>query len=237
MVSGGCQTQVKLLLDTHTFLWWNDASPRLSKKALVLLADPANTLLLSVVSAWELVLKTQTGKLRLSESAQRVCPDAHGALCDGSVTGDACPSYWQPSQLPLHHRDPFDRLLIAQATIEGVPILTADPAFRRYAIKVLWYPQGEGAGRPGRTGGGEGGGGGGAGPTAARPNPKNKGPPTPTRPGGGGRTKSAVSTRLPGVRPQGVQSGWFTPVSGQPANHLPSPCCTLKVSVEVGLLE
>lgn len=128
---------MKILLDTHTFLWWNEASPRLSKKALVLLSDPANTLLLSVVSAWELVLKTQTGKMRLSESPSVYVPTrmAHYAMEPLPVTlahALACES------LPLHHRDPFDRLLIAQATIEGVPIVTADPEFRRYSIKVLW---------------------------------------------------------------------------------------------------
>lgn len=128
---------MKILLDTHTFLWWNEASPRLSKKALVLLADPANTLLLSVVSAWELVLKTQRGKLRLSESpsvyvATRMAHYAMESLPVTLAHALACES------LPLHHRDPFDRLLIAQATIEGVPIVTADPEFRRYAIKVVW---------------------------------------------------------------------------------------------------
>ena len=128
---------MRVLLDTHTFLWWNEASPRLSKKALVLLSDPANTLLLSVVSAWELVLKTQRGKLRLSESPSVYVPTrmAHYAMESLPVTlahALACES------LPLHHRDPFDRLLIAQATIEGVPIVTADPEFRRYKIKVAW---------------------------------------------------------------------------------------------------
>ncbi|HTM14404.1 MAG TPA: type II toxin-antitoxin system VapC family toxin [Bryobacteraceae bacterium] len=128
---------MKLLLDTHTFLWWNEASPRLSKKALVLLSDPANTLLLSVVSAWELVLKTQTGKLRLPESLNVYVPTrmAHYAMHALPVSlAHALAS----ESLPLHHRDPFDRLLIAQATIEGVPIVTADPEFRRYAIKVVW---------------------------------------------------------------------------------------------------
>jgi len=128
---------VKLLLDTHTFLWWNEASPRLSKKALVLLSDPANTLLLSVVSAWELVLKTQTGKLRLPESLNVYVPTrmVHYAMHALPVSlAHALAS----ESLPLHHRDPFDRLLIAQATIEGVPIVTADPEFRRYAIKVVW---------------------------------------------------------------------------------------------------
>ncbi len=128
---------MKLLLDTRTFLWWNEASPRLSKKALLLLSDPANTLLLSVVGAWELVLKTQTGKLRLPESLNVYVPTrmAHYAMHALPVSlAHALAS----ESLPLHHRDPFDRLLIAQATIEGVPIVTANPEFRRYTIKVVW---------------------------------------------------------------------------------------------------
>jgi PIN domain nuclease of toxin-antitoxin system len=128
---------VRILLDTHTFLWWNEASRRLSKKALVLLADPANTLLLSVVSAWELVLKAQTGKLRLSESPSVYVPTrmAHYAMEALPVT---LAHVLAAESLPFFHRDPFDRLLISQAIIEGIPIVTSDPEFRRYPIKVLW---------------------------------------------------------------------------------------------------
>jgi PIN domain nuclease of toxin-antitoxin system len=128
---------MKLLLDTHTFLWWNDASPRLSKKALGLLADPANTLLLSVVTAWEMVLKTQAGKLHLTEPPAVYVPTrmAHYGMAGLPIV---LTHVLAAASLPPHHRDPFDRLLIAQAAIEGVPILTADPEFRRYAIKVLW---------------------------------------------------------------------------------------------------
>ena len=137
MVPGRQPAQVRILLDTHTFLWWNEASPRLSKKALVLLTDPVNTLLLSVVSAWELVLKTQTGKMRLTESPSVYVPTrmAYYAMQALPVT---LAHVLECESLPLHHRDPFDRLLIAQATIEDVPIVTADPEFRRYPIKVLW---------------------------------------------------------------------------------------------------
>ena len=137
MVPGRQPAQVRILLDTHTFLWWNEADPRLSKKALVLLADPANTLLLSVVSAWELVLKTQTGKMRLAESPNVYVPTrmAYYAMQALPVT---LAHVLECESLPLHHRDPFDRLLIAQAIIEDVPIVTADPEFRHYSIKALW---------------------------------------------------------------------------------------------------
>ena len=99
--------------------------------------DPGNTLVLSVVSAWEIILKTQAGKLKLSESPSVYIPTraAHYGM---EILGLALPHVLAAEALPPHHRDPFDRLLIAQATIEGVPILTADPEIRRYSTKVVW---------------------------------------------------------------------------------------------------
>ncbi len=128
---------MRILLDTHSFVWWNAADSRLSKKALDLLADPANTLLLSVVSAWELVVKTQAGKLRLPEPPSVYVPTriAHYAMEALPVT---LAHVLAAESLPLLHRDPFDRLLVAQAVSERVPILTIDPAIKRYPIKVLW---------------------------------------------------------------------------------------------------
>jgi PIN domain nuclease of toxin-antitoxin system len=128
---------VKLLLDTHVFLWWNDASPRLSRRASELIASPDNTLYLSVVSAWEMVLKIGTGKLKLPSAAAVYIP--------------ARLSHYRIELLPLdldhvlaaetlrmHHRDPFDRMLVAQAAVEGLPILTHDPQIRRYAVETVW---------------------------------------------------------------------------------------------------
>ena len=128
---------MRLLLDTHAFLWWNAADPRLSRKASALLADPKNTLLLSVVSAWELVVKTQAGKLRLPEPPGVYVPTrlAHYGIGALPVT---LTHALAAEALPLHHRDPFDRLLVAQAASEGLPILTIDPQMRKYAVKVLW---------------------------------------------------------------------------------------------------
>ena len=128
---------MKILLDTHTFLWWNAADPRLSPKASGWLADPKNTLLLSVVSAWELVAKTQAGKLRLPEPPSTYVPTrlAHYGIETLPVT---LAHVLAAESLPLHHRDPFDRLLIAQAVSEEVPILTMDPQIRKYPVKALW---------------------------------------------------------------------------------------------------
>jgi len=128
---------VKILLDTHTFLWWKAADQRLSPKASGWLADPKNTLLLSVVSAWELVVKTHAGKLRLPEPPSVYVPTrlAHYGIETLPVT---LAHVLAAESLPLHHHDPFDRLLVAQATSEGVPILTIDPQIRKYLVKVLW---------------------------------------------------------------------------------------------------
>ena len=128
---------MKILLDTHAFLWWNDANPRLSRKALSLLEDPSNTLLLSVVSAWEIVIKCQAHKLRLPESPSVYIPTRSAHY--GIETLPVILAHVLASEsLPTHHRDPFDRLLIAQAKVEDVPILTADPQIRGYPVKVLW---------------------------------------------------------------------------------------------------
>ncbi len=128
---------MKILLDTHAFLWWNDANPRLSRKALSLLEDPSNTLLLSVVSAWEIVIKCQARKLRLPESPSVYIPTRSAHY--GIETLPVILAHVLASEsLPTHHRDPFDRLLIAQAKVEDVPILTADPQIRGYPVKVLW---------------------------------------------------------------------------------------------------
>ncbi len=128
---------MKILLDTHAFLWWNDANPQLSRKALSLLEDPSNTLLLSVVSAWEIVIKCQAHKLRLPESPSVYIPTRSAHY--GIETLPVILAHVLASEsLPAHHRDPFDRLLIAQAKVEGVPILTADPQIRGYEVKVLW---------------------------------------------------------------------------------------------------
>ena len=128
---------MRILLDTHAFLWWNDARPELSKRAYALLSNPRNTLVLSVVSAWELVLKTQTGKLELPEPPSVYVPTrvAHYGIEMLEVT---LRHVLRSESLPLLHRDPFDRLLIAQSLAEEIPILTSDPQIRRYPVEVLW---------------------------------------------------------------------------------------------------
>ena len=128
---------MRVLLDTHVFLWWNQGSEHLPKKALRLLADPANSLILSVASAWEIAIKTRAGKLRIPE--------------DAATYVQTRVSHYGMEILPIHlahalalhnlpalHRDPFDRMLVVQSQIEKLSILTADPEIRRYAVDSIW---------------------------------------------------------------------------------------------------
>jgi PIN domain nuclease of toxin-antitoxin system len=128
---------VRIVIDTHAFLWWNEASPKLSKRASAILADARNTLLLSAVSALELVVKVQAQKLKLPEPPSVYVPTrtAHYGIEILPVT---LAHALAVEALPLHHRDPFDRLLIAQAQMEQLPILTIDADIRRYTVKTIW---------------------------------------------------------------------------------------------------
>lgn len=128
---------MRILVDTHTFIWWNEASPRLSRRASALLADSRNTLLLSVVSAWELVIKVEAKKLKLPEPPSVYLPTrtAHYGMEILPVTLAHCLAV---EALPPYHRDPFDRMLIAQAQVEQLPILTIDQEVGRYGVKTLW---------------------------------------------------------------------------------------------------
>jgi PIN domain nuclease of toxin-antitoxin system len=128
---------LRLLLDTHVFLWWNLGDAQLSRRASRLLAEPANTLILSVASAWEIAIKAQSGKLRLPEDASTYVP-TRAAYYGMEILPIHLQHALALQSLPLLHRDPFDRILIVQSQIENVAILTADPAIRRYAVESIW---------------------------------------------------------------------------------------------------
>lgn len=127
---------MKLLLDTHTFLWFIDDSPRLSSRAKALLESDAD-LLLSAGSLWEISIKVSAGKLALAQSFDVFVPRQ---LADNDIEmlPISLAHLGVVSTLPFHHRDPFDRLLIAQAMIEQVPIVGADTAFDAYSVARLW---------------------------------------------------------------------------------------------------
>ena len=127
----------RLLLDTHTFLWWVDDAPELRGKARRAIADVNNECCLSMASCWEMAIKASLGKLRLAKSVERFISEqlaANGFALLNITLGHAA----KVEKLPFHHRDPFDRLLVAQAMTEKLIIVSADTVFSRYGVKVLW---------------------------------------------------------------------------------------------------
>jgi PIN domain nuclease of toxin-antitoxin system len=128
---------MRVLLDTHILLWWAADDPRLSRRARQVLRDPANELLFSVASAWELMIKSQVGKLTLPEPPARYIPDRLSRFAIGTLPVELSHALGL-SELPLHHRDPFDRILIAQSQVERLPIVTADPQIAQYPVEIIW---------------------------------------------------------------------------------------------------
>lgn len=126
-----------IILDTHTFLWFIAGDAKLSLQARSLIEDPANRVLVSIVSLREIVVKAHTGKLPLSRSF----PDLirHDVEGNGIEVLTTTLAHLETlALLPLLHRDPFDRLLIAQSIAEGFPIVGIDIAFDQYAVTRLW---------------------------------------------------------------------------------------------------
>lgn len=128
---------MKLLLDTHAFLWWVTDDPRLSERARTAIADETNAVFISAASAWELATKHRLGKL----------DEAAGAIdrFDELVTADGfthlAVSYLhalQAGRYPVAHRDPFDRMLAAQSELERLLLVSRDPAFESFSTRTLW---------------------------------------------------------------------------------------------------
>lgn len=126
-----------ILLDTHAFLWFVAGDPKLSAPARAWIEDPGNRVLLSVASLWEIVVKASVGKLPLGKTvAELVRDDVQGN--DIELLPVQVGHLVTLAGLPLHHRDPFDRLLIAQSRTEGAPLVSADAAVDAYGISRLW---------------------------------------------------------------------------------------------------
>lgn len=128
---------MNVLLDTHAFLWWVIDDSRLSSTAKAIIADPTNTVYFSVVSAWEIIIKERTGKLSLPEPPETYIPSriASNQFISLAVQMQ---HILQIATLPDHHRDPFDRLLIAQGQVENIPLLTVDHLISQYSVDVIW---------------------------------------------------------------------------------------------------
>lgn len=128
---------MRLLLDTHMFLWFLLNDPQLSATARDLIVDPYNAIEVSPATYWEIAIKISLGKYSL--------PEPYGIFIEREIAiNDFRVLPIEPkhtailTNLPFHHRDPFDRLLIAQAIVEGIPILSDDEAFDAYPVTRLW---------------------------------------------------------------------------------------------------
>jgi PIN domain nuclease of toxin-antitoxin system len=128
---------VRILLDTHAFLWWLDGDRRLSLKSRRLIANESNAVLVSAASAWEITTKSRLGKL---PGAQEVAADVVGCIASqGFVPLDISLLHAQRAgSLAGNHRDPFDCMLIAQAQLEDVAIVSDDGVFDAYGVRRIW---------------------------------------------------------------------------------------------------
>jgi PIN domain nuclease of toxin-antitoxin system len=128
---------MKLLLDTHVFLWLMSEPSKLSPNALAACQDSGNQLTLSVASIWEIQIKQQLGKLKLDVVLGELIEEQQ-ATNGLQILSVELPHILALNELPLHHNDPFDRLLIAQARTEHAHLISADAVFSQYPVDLLW---------------------------------------------------------------------------------------------------
>ncbi|WP_373526624.1 type II toxin-antitoxin system VapC family toxin [Nostoc sp.] len=128
---------MRALLDTHVFLWWVTDDPQLSSTSRSIIADSGNLLFLSVASVWEIVIKTKSGKLTLPEPVERYIPNRLALNRFESLDTQMIHTL-QVAALPNIHRDPFDRILIAQSQVENLPIVTIDQKIAQYSVETIW---------------------------------------------------------------------------------------------------
>ena len=128
---------MKILLDTHAFLWFIEDSPKLSTEARSAIEDGFNEPLISVASLWEMAIKVSIGKLDLKKPFETFVPDQI-ELNGFDQLAISFQHIAAVAKLPFHHRDPFDRLLVAQALVEGIPLVSADDLLDAYGIIRVW---------------------------------------------------------------------------------------------------
>jgi PIN domain nuclease of toxin-antitoxin system len=127
---------MKFLLDTHTFIWMADSPDKISERAIAVIQDKENILMLSYVSIWEIQIKVHLSKLTLSKALSEIVQEQQKN--ELRLLPIELSHLYDLSKLNHHHRDPFDRLLIAQAVVEKLPIISNDAVFRNYPIRVVW---------------------------------------------------------------------------------------------------
>jgi len=128
---------MRILLDTHTFLWWIISDQRLSQRSIELISDGSNELLFSTASGWEIAIKAGLGRLDMPDPLDRFVTE-HLFRNHISVLSVQLSHALHVYTLPQLHRDPFDRLLVAQAQVERLPLLSSDKRLAEYDVDVLW---------------------------------------------------------------------------------------------------
>jgi PIN domain nuclease of toxin-antitoxin system len=123
---------VNLLLDTHVLLWWLDDHPTLSKEAREAIADAKNLVFISAAVIWEIRIKQGIGKLKIPKNFRSVLEDQPFEMMD--ITADHAHAV---GQMPMYHRDPFDRMLVAQAKVDGLTIVSRDVHLKKYKVPII----------------------------------------------------------------------------------------------------
>ncbi|MBE0467765.1 MAG: type II toxin-antitoxin system VapC family toxin [Candidatus Desulforudis sp.] len=130
---------MRVLLDTHAFLWWIIDDPRLSSRVRTIISEGTNEIFLSAASGWEIAIKAGLGRLQQlqEDNLERFISEqlALNAILSLPIRMSHALHVYS---LPLHHRDPFDRMLVAQSQLDDLPVITADPLIARYPVKVIW---------------------------------------------------------------------------------------------------
>ena len=128
---------MRYLLDTHVLIWWLTSDKRLSAKARELITSHRNTLCWSAASTWEIAIKHALGRLVFEESPERLLPFEldRNHIESLVITNEHA---FLAGQLPMHHKDPFDRMLVAQAQVEAIGIISNDSNFQLYDVDVFW---------------------------------------------------------------------------------------------------
>lgn len=128
---------MKVLIDTHTFLWWNTGDSLLSTHVKEIIADGRNEVFLSAASVWEIVIKTAKGRLILPEAPAQYI-SSRMSLYRFKPMPIQISHAAHVYELPPYHNDPFDRMLIAQSRLESIPLVTRDEEIRRYDLETIW---------------------------------------------------------------------------------------------------
>lgn len=127
---------MKVLLDTHAAIWFLEGDDRLNKAARITIESPENQRFLSIASYWEIAIKSSIGKLKIAKPLHEI----YQAVTDNDIMIlPIVPEHTLAvSNLPFHHKDPFDRMIIAQALVEGMSVISKDQQFAQYPVSTIW---------------------------------------------------------------------------------------------------